>query len=165
MRAAAKGLAQAALHDGALAPWAGLLDAAKQAGSQGGARVLQGLQDELELLPAKERKRREREAGEAARRVERRERTAALDLGLRLLELWLRDVMCVLEGASELIHARDEREALSADAQALSAAGGSLALREAIDLVCDTRLRLPQNVSEELALEALSHRLRALLPR
>ena len=163
MRAAAKGLAEAALRDGAPAPWAGLAEAARQAGSQGSARVLEGLSEEIELLPVRERKRREREAGEAARRAERRERTAALDLGLRLLELWLRDVLCVAEGAPELVHARDEQAALAADAEALTAAGRSSALRKAIDLVCDTRLRLPQNVSEELALEALSHRLRALL--
>lgn len=172
MRAAARDLAVAALHGGAVAtgsseggrtPWAGLLAAARQAGSEAGARVLEGVQEEVELLPVKERKRREREAGEAAKRAERRERTAALDLGLRLLELWLRDVLCAGEGALELVHARDELDALRADAQKLAATRGASSLRRAIELVCDTRLRLAQNVSEELALQALSHRLRAVL--
>jgi DNA polymerase-3 subunit delta' len=36
-------------------------------------------------------------------------------------------------------------------------------LRAAVELVADTRMRLPLNVSEELALEALSYRLAALL--
>ena len=40
-----------------------------------------------------------------------------LDLSLRLAELWLRDLMCVCEGAPELIHAVDRREVLEADAQ------------------------------------------------
>jgi len=38
-------------------------------------------------------------------------------------------------------------------------------LREAVELVADTRLRLALNVSEELALEALSYRLEKLLAR
>jgi DNA polymerase-3 subunit delta' len=38
-------------------------------------------------------------------------------------------------------------------------------LREAVELVQDTRLRLGLNVSEELALEALSYRLESLLAR
>ena len=54
---------------------------------------------ELELVPAKERKRHEREARRGARRGERRARTQALDLTLGLAELWLRDVLCVCEGA------------------------------------------------------------------
>jgi len=172
LRAAARALAAAALGRGEPAPWRGLLEAARSAGSQASERELEGVREEIELLPARERRRREREASEAARRTERRERTSSLDLGLRLLELRLRDVLCIAEGAPELIHGRDEQPELAADAQALSAGaqalsagggGGASALRRAIDLVCDTRLRLPQNVSEELALEALSHRLRAVL--
>jgi hypothetical protein len=37
------------------------------------------------------------------------------------------------------------------------------ALRQGVELVRDTRLRLAQNVSEELALEALAYRLAELL--
>jgi DNA polymerase-3 subunit delta' len=38
-------------------------------------------------------------------------------------------------------------------------------LLEGSELVQDTRMRLPQNVSEELALEALAYRLEGLLKR
>jgi DNA polymerase-3 subunit delta' len=140
-------------------PWMALLDAARAGGAAAAERAGEALAGELELLPNRERKRYEREAQEAARRGERRARTQTLDLGLRLAELWLRDVMCVCEGAPELIHALDRRGELHEDA------GGreSAALREGIELVGDTRLSLSLNVSEELALEALAYRLEGLL--
>ena len=50
---------------------------------------------------------------------------------------------------------------LVADAQGRSGAS----LRCAVELVQDTRLRLALNVSEELALEAVSYRLEAIEPR
>ena len=65
------------------------------------------LREELELVPSKERKRYEREGADARRRAERRARTQALDLTLRLAELWLRDVLCVVEGAPECVYAVD----------------------------------------------------------
>jgi len=139
--------------------WIGLLDAGKAAGEAAGERAGERLRGELELVPSKERKRYEREGAEARRRVERRARTQALDLTLRLAELWLRDVLCVSEGAGELLYAVDRRAELEHDA------GGreGLRLREAVELVADTRLRLALNVSEELALEALSYRLEAAI--
>ncbi|HWX74440.1 MAG TPA: AAA family ATPase, partial [Solirubrobacteraceae bacterium] len=140
-------------------PWLGLLDLAREAGARAGEETAARTQAELELLPAKERKRHEREGLDARRRVERRARTATLDLALGLAELWLRDLMCVSEGAGELVHAVDRREALAQDAQACANPGR---MREGIELVADTRLRLTLNVSEELALEALAYRLEAL---
>jgi DNA polymerase III subunit delta' len=136
-------------------PWTALLDAAKLAGQNAGERMQEQLAGELELAPAKERKRLEREGAEARRRIERRARTEALDLSLRLAELWLRDVLCVVEGAGELVHAVDRREELQAGAEGREGA----ALRAAVELVQDTRLRLSLNVAEELALEALAFRL------
>ncbi|HEY2217618.1 MAG TPA: hypothetical protein VGH21_08975 [Solirubrobacteraceae bacterium] len=140
-------------------PWMGMLQTAKEAGAQAGESSDQRLADDLELVPKKERKKFEREALEARKRGERRARTQALDLQLRLAELWLRDVLCVCEGAGELIHAVDRRAELEADASGHD----SRPLRAAIELVQDTRLRLHVNVSEELALEALAYRLEALL--
>jgi DNA polymerase III subunit delta' len=140
-------------------PWVGLLEVAKDAGAQGGETLAARVAEELELLPAKERKRHEREAADAQRRAERRARTGALDLALRLAELWLRDVWCVAEGAGELVYAVDRRSELERDAAGRPPAR----LREGVELVQDTRLRLPLNVSEELALEALAYRLQALL--
>jgi len=160
LRACAEGFVRAVLAGGSEErPWQQVLQAAKTAGARAGEEAQERLQDELELLPAKERKKAEREAGEARRRGERRARTQALDLTLRLAELWLRDVLCVCEGAGDLVHALDRRDQLEADAQGLEAP----VLREAVELVQDTRLRLQVNVSEELALEALAYRLEGLV--
>jgi DNA polymerase-3 subunit delta' len=101
-----------------------------------------------------------REGSEAQRRSERRVRTRTLDRGLRLAELWLRDLWCVAHGAKELVHAVDRLSELGAQAE--RAPAGHLA--KGIELVADTRLRLVVNVSEELALEALCYRLAELFP-
>jgi DNA polymerase-3 subunit delta' len=140
-------------------PWLGLLEAAKTAGAQAGERTQEQLERELEFVPSKERRRYEREAAEARRRGERRVRTQTLGLSLRLAELWLRDLMCISEGAGELVHAVDRRAELESDAEGRDA----LSLRRGIELVADTRLSLSLNVSEELALEALAYRLQSLL--
>jgi DNA polymerase-3 subunit delta' len=140
-------------------PWLGLLEAAKTAGAQAGERTQEQLERELEFVPSKERRRYEREAAEARRRGERRVRTQTLGLSLRLAELWLRDLMCIGEGAGELVHAVDRRAELESDAEGRDA----LSLRRGIELVADTRLSLSLNVSEELALEALAYRLQSLL--
>jgi DNA polymerase-3 subunit delta' len=140
-------------------PWLELLQAARDAGMSAGEELAARVAGELELLPAKERKRHEREAVDAQRRAERRARGGALDLALRLAQLWLRDLWCVAEGAGELVYALDRRPQLERDAAGRSPAR----LCEAVELVRDTRLRLTLNVSEELALESLAYRLQALL--
>jgi DNA polymerase-3 subunit delta' len=161
--------------------WAGLLDAAKQAGERAGTELEAKLQLELELVGAKERKRGEREGVEAKRRTERRMRTRALDLGLRLAELWLRDLLCMVEGASELVYAVDRIAELKRDAAGGGPGDGAGTdldsderqptmldgerLHRGVELVADTRRRLTLNVSEELALETLAYRLEALLSR
>ncbi len=132
-----------------------LLELAKAAGAAAGAAAGERLREQAELLPSKERRRFEREGVDVVRRAERRARTATLDLGLRLAELWLRDVWCVVSGAPELAHALDRRDELVADARGRDARS----LARGIELVRDTRLRLALNVSEELALEALAYRL------
>ena len=140
-------------------PWLGLLEAARAAGASAGEDAARRTQDELELLPAKERRRHEREGLDARRRVDRRARTRTLDLALGLCELWLRDTLCVCEGVPELIHAVDRRAQLEQEA---AACADPARVRRGIELVADTRLRLALNVSEELALEALAYRLEAL---
>ncbi len=159
LRAAAETLADAALTEVSARPWSSLLDAAGRSGAAAGERVAEQLRADLDLLPSRERKRREREGAEAARRAERRARIAALDVGLMLLELWLRDMLCIAEGAPELIHAVDRRERLSECARGRRPG----TLRTAVDLVCATRLSLARNVSEELAIEAMLYRLADLL--
>jgi DNA polymerase-3 subunit delta' len=140
-------------------PWMGLLDLAKAAGAAAGERAQERMARELEMVPQKERKRYEREGLDVRRRGERRTRTKTLDMALRMAELWLRDVLCVCEGAADLVYAVDRRAELEQDAEG----GDPARLREAIELVGDTRLSLSLNVSEELALEALAYRLEALL--
>ena len=140
-------------------PWVGLLDLAKAAGAAAGERAQERLAVELEMVPSKERKKYEIEGLDARRRGERRARTRTLDLALGLAELWLRDVLCVSEGATELVYAVDRRAELEEDARGRLPAR----LREGMELVGETRLSLAVNVSEELALEALAYRLEALL--
>jgi DNA polymerase III subunit delta' len=140
-------------------PWVGLLELAKAAGALVGERAQERMAGELELVPQKERKRYEREGLDARRRGERRARTQALDMALRVAELWLRDVLCVCEGVAELVYAVDRVAQLEQDAEGRAPAR----LREAIELVGETRLSLSLNVAEELALEALAYRLEALL--
>ena len=143
-------------------PWLGLLELAKAAGAAAGERAQERMERELELVPSRERKRYEREGSEARRRGERRARTQTLDEALRLAELWLRDVLCVCEGAPELVYAVDRRRAAArrtrADRDAARCGGR-------VELVADTRLSLSVNVSEELALEALAYRLERMLWR
>jgi len=162
LRASAEGFVRAALAaTTAQRPWIAMLEAAKSAGASAGERAQKKLADDLELVPVKERKRYERESLDARRRGERRARTQALDQILRLAELWLRDVLCVCEGAHDLVYAVDRRAQLVDDARERDSAR----IRQGIELVQDTRLRLALNVSEELALEALAYRLQALFAR
>jgi DNA polymerase III subunit delta' len=159
LREHAEGFVRAALRgDTAGRPWMQLLEVAREAGEAAGDELAARRATELELVPAKERKRHEREGADARRRGERRARTGALDLALRLAELWLRDAWCVAEGAEELVYTVDRRAELEEDA----AGRASGWLREGVELVQDTRLRLRLNVSEELALESLAYRLQGV---
>ena len=160
LRAAAEEFARAA-RSGAMAsrPWMGLLETARAAGTAAGEDADERLARDLELVPQRERKRYEREALEARRRGERRMRIETLGLALRLAELWLRDVLCVCEGAPELVLAVDRTAELHQDAEGCS----SSPLRRAVELVSEARLSLALHVSEELALEALGYRLQELL--
>jgi DNA polymerase-3 subunit delta' len=160
LRASAEELVRCALSgatDGR--PWMGILDAARAAAAGAAREGSERMERELQLIPAKEQKRYQREALEAQRRGERRARTRAIDLALRLAELWLRDMLCVREGARELVYAVDRLAELEQDADGRDAQR----LRAGIELVGDTRLSLALNVSEELALEALAYRLQELL--
>ncbi len=160
LRGSAEGFARGALAGRtAERAWLGVLEQAKGVGVLAGEQALARSEQELELVPSKERKRLQREAGEAQRRIERRERTGTLDLALGLAELWLRDVWCVAEGAPELVYAVDRSRELSEDAAGRAPAR----LLAGVELVAASRRRLALNVGEELALEALAYRLEELL--
>ncbi|HXD55730.1 MAG TPA: hypothetical protein VN618_13310 [Solirubrobacteraceae bacterium] len=159
LRAVGERYARAALTgETAGRPWLELLEAARAAGTAAGELIGERLAAQAELLPSKERKRHEREGLDARRRGERRARTATLDLGMALAELWLRDVLCVIEGASDLVFAVDRLEALEEDAAGARAA----TVERAIELVGAARLSLSVNVSEELALESVAYEVGAL---
>jgi DNA polymerase-3 subunit delta' len=85
--------------------------------------------------------------------------TETLDLQLALVGLWYRDLLCVALEAPDLIANVDREAELEADAAGREPGG----LRRALELVDDTRQRLPLNVTEELACEALGYRLERLL--
>jgi DNA polymerase-3 subunit delta' len=155
LRAGAEAFARACLA-GTLAgcPWLDVLKRARSLGAAAAAEVEQAAAEQVELVPKKERRKVEREAGERAKRASRRSMQAALDQGLELVGLWLRDVGCVAERIEELVLNADRLDALREDAEGRS----SVALRDAQELVEETRRRFDMNVSEELALEQLAYR-------
>ncbi|MEA2193692.1 MAG: polymerase subunit delta, partial [Solirubrobacteraceae bacterium] len=123
---------------------------------QAGVASERALDDELGFAIAKDHGRLRREAAERGKRAARRAQTAALDRGLALVGLWLRDVACAADGAQELAHHSDRLAALRDDA---ALGQGAARLREAQGLVEETRASLQFNPNEELALDALGARL------
>jgi DNA polymerase-3 subunit delta' len=132
-----------------------LLEIAEAAGEEAEAAA----RDALEADKDAGVKRSARDIADAAKRAGRRRRTELLDLGLTLAAAWFRDLAAVASGAAEVAYNRDRLAQLQAQAENLDPA----AARQAAEQVQDTRRRLDLNVSEELALEALSFRLAAIL--
>jgi DNA polymerase-3 subunit delta' len=139
------------------APWSALIEIAGAHGDVAAGDVRGRVAADLDLLPAKERKRAEREGDEQAKRAQRRAQTLALDQGLQLTGLWLRDVACIADGAEDLVHHTDRLAGLREDAEGAD----PHRLRAAVALVDETRASFEVNPSEELALEALAYRLAA----
>ncbi len=157
LRAGAEAVARGALR-GAMAgrPWMALIEQARAAGATAGASVEAAMENELAFAIRKDHGRMRREAGERAKRAARRAQTAALDRGLALVGLWLRDVACVVDGAPQLVHHSDRVPELREDSVSGVTAA---ALRAGQDLVEDTRASFELNPNEELALDALGSRL------
>jgi len=140
--------------------WAPLLALAESRQRDAGAQMEKDAEERLELEPkGRERKALEREFGEMGKRVGRRERTASLDLGLELAALGFRDLICLAEGVDDAVLATDTAAGMAELAQGLDPD----ALREAAELCEAARASLELNPSEELALTALTLRLRRLL--
>jgi DNA polymerase-3 subunit delta' len=157
LRAGAEAVARGALR-GKVAdrPWSALIAQARAAGASAGEQVEAALEDELQYAISKDHARMRREAGERGKRAARRAQTAALDRGLALVGLWLRDVACVLDGAGELAHNSDRAAHLAEDAELGVTAAR---IRDAQGLVEATRASFELNPNEELALDALGSRL------
>jgi DNA polymerase-3 subunit delta' len=160
LRDQAERLARAALAGDASEekPWAALLAAVRGRGEVVRQELEQRATAEFELYPAKERKRVETEWSERTRRTRRRVETRALDLALQLVGLWYADLAALAWGAPELVRHVHRMDLLLAEPKV-----DASRLVAALDLVEETRRRFELNVSEELALEALSYRLERLL--
>jgi DNA polymerase III subunit delta' len=156
VRGEAEGLATAVLARGdAESFWRAMLTSAEEAGGEAESAARGVLEADREAGV----KRSARDVADAAKRAGRRRRTELLDLGLNLVAAWFRDLAAVASGAADVVYNRDRLAELASQAAGLD----SNAARRAAELVQDTRRRLDLNVSEELALEALSFRLAAVL--
>jgi DNA polymerase III subunit delta' len=158
LREQAQVLVRGALGGAAGAPWDGLLSAVKARGELVRIELEERAAAELELLPSRERKRAETDWTERGRRARRRVETGALEMGLDLIEAWLLDLVALAFGAAELVRNSDRIDALRLDS-GVGRGGDAGALRRAVELVEDTRQRFQLNVSEDLALEAMTYRL------
>ncbi len=158
--AAAKLVEAAADGDLGDSPWAALISLAEEAGEGAARRAQVSVLAQAEAAGASgaDAKRATKQAEDAAKRAGRQARTAALDLALALVGSWLRDIVAVASGAEGLALNCDGVDRLRARAEL-----DPRRARRAGELVMDTRRRLQVNVGEELALEALSYRLEALL--
>jgi DNA polymerase III subunit delta' len=136
--------------------WKALLADAEAAGEETEAAVREALEEEK----AAGMKRSARDVADEAKRSARRRRTDMLDLGLGLAAGWFRDLAALSTGAAEVAYNRDRLTELQERASGLDPGRA----RRAAELVQDTRRRLDLNVSEELALEALSFRLAQEVP-
>ena len=146
--------------EGEAEPWRGLLDRAQARSEQTEAEVARARDERLDGEPkGRERTALERQFEEAAKRETRRAHTAVLDLGLTLVALTLRDLICLAEGAAEAALAADRARALADEAGYRD----TRRLRAAAERCEQARLSLTVNVTEELALEALGYRLASLV--
>ena len=140
-------------------PWSELLARARARADAAAAELDEDHAAALELTAKRDRRRADTEHAERSRRLARRVHTETLDLQLALVGLWYRDLLCVALDTPDLAANVDREAELAADA----AGRDPTALRRALELVDDTRQRLPLNVTEELACEALGYRLERLL--
>jgi len=141
------------------APWGEILDLAEAEGAEAAAAAERAMVARGEEAGGAAAKRAARDAPQAGRRAGRRRRTEVLDLALGLLGAWFRDLAAAAEGAPELALNADRAEELGATAEGVDPRRA----RRAAELTLEARRRLRVNVSEELALEALSFRAEFLL--
>jgi DNA polymerase-3 subunit delta' len=153
----------AALADGG-APdedsWRPLLDRAEARRQEAEERAAAEAERRLELEPkGRERRALAKQLEEGAKRDGRRARTEVLDLGLTLATLGFRDLVALSEGAGAAVLGSDRSHALAERARGRD----PRRLREAAERCEAVRDSLELNVSEDLALTALSLRLASLV--
>jgi len=141
-------------------PWRALLDRAEQRREAVEEAAADQGERRLELEPkGRERKALERQLEDAAKREGRRARTEVLELGLDLAGAAFRDLACAGEGATEAVLGTDR----VADLERAASGRDARRLRDAVERCDDTRQSLELNVTEDLALSALTFRLRRLV--
>jgi DNA polymerase III subunit delta' len=162
LRAEVEALVAASLSGGGSdgpEPWRALLDRAESRRNAAEETIAAEAKKRIELeQKGRERKAIEREYEEAAKRDGRRARTESLDLALTLTALTFRDLVCLAEDAPEAVLASDHTPSLAEQARSRD----PRRLREAAERCEDVRQSLELNVTEDLALSALSFRLAAL---
>ena len=141
-------------------PWRGLLARAEERREAAEDLVGDARSARLQSEPkGRERGALEKRFDETAKRDGRRARTELLELGLSLVALGFRDLVCVAEGAEEAALDPQRAAALSAAARGRD----PRRLREAAERCEEARMSLEVNVTEDLALEALGYRLSTLV--
>ena len=146
--------------EGGAEPWRGLLARAEERSAEVTSAAAESAKERLELEPkGRPRNALARELEDAAKRDARRAATGVLDLGLALAGLGFRDLVCVAEGADEVVLAPDRTRPLADAARGRD----PRRLRQAAERCEDARQSLLVNVNEELALSALGFRLASLV--
>jgi DNA polymerase-3 subunit delta' len=141
-------------------PWRGLLQRAEERREAAELSVEKRKLERLEQEPrGRERNAIEREFDETAKRDGRRARTEILELGLELAAIAFRDLVAVASGADAAVLGTDS----VADLAPAAAGRDPVRLRQAAECCEDTRSAFQLNVTEELALSALTFRLRELV--
>ena len=141
-------------------PWRGLLLRAEERREAAEAAVEERKRERLEQEPrGRERTAMEREFDDTAKRDGRRARTEVLELGLELAAIAFRDLVAHAAGADAAVLGTDRIADLAPAAEGRD----SVKLREAAEACEDTRSAFQLNVTEELALSALTFRLRELV--
>src|SRR3954454_14636913 len=138
----------------------GLLERAEERRAAAEADVEKRKRERLETEPrGRERNAIEREFDETAKRDGRRPRTQLLELRLELAAINFRDLICAASGAEGAVLGTDRIDDLAPAAEGRDPAR----LRQAAECCEDTRSSFQLNVTEELALPALTFRLRELV--
>jgi DNA polymerase-3 subunit delta' len=141
-------------------PWRGLLERAEDRRVAAEASVEERKRERLEQEPrGRERSALEREFDETAKRDGRRARTEVLELGLELAAIAFRDLVADASGAESAVLGTDRIADLASSAEGRD----PVRLREAAEACEETRSAFQLNVTEELALSALTFHLRELV--
>jgi DNA polymerase III subunit delta' len=140
-------------------PWRGLLMRAEERREAAEQAVEERKRERLEQEPrGRERNALEREFDDTAKRDGRRARTEVLELGLELAAVAFRDLVAHACGADAAVLGVDRIGELAHAAEGRD----PVRLRQAAECCEETRSAFQLNVTEELALSALTFRLREL---